>query len=130
MTARRAVYDTKFFAALYYSKDASEQSRVRHELSRTHAKVISAVTLYEVYKLSVQSEGREVAEHRVSLLEKDFKIAVVDAKVAREAAAIWHKHRVPMADAIIAATCRTPNGDCVTNDPHLVSMSEIRCRWI
>lgn len=69
---------------------------MRMELAGRHGKYISAVSIYEVYKLSVQTDGREVADLRVSLLEKDFKVADVDSRIARRAAAIWYKYRVPM----------------------------------
>jgi len=48
MTARRkAVYDTSFFATLYYSKNPDEKERLRRELAGRHAKHISAVSIYE-----------------------------------------------------------------------------------
>ncbi|MEM4230121.1 MAG: PIN domain-containing protein [Thermoproteota archaeon] len=131
MTVRRkAVYDTRFFATLYYSKNPDEKERLRRELAGRHGKYVSAVTIYEVYKLSVQTDGREAAELRVSLLEKDFKVVSVDSRIVRKAAAIWCKHRVPMADAIILATTEALKAECVTNDPHLMSISEARSRWI
>jgi predicted nucleic acid-binding protein len=131
MTTRgKAVYDTTFLAALYYSKDQEERSRIGRELAGRHSKYISAVTIYEVYKLSIQADGKEVADLRVSLLEKDFRIVSVGSKISREAALIWHKHRVPMADAMIAATAKTLNAECVTNDEHLTSMKELKARWV
>lgn len=131
MTARRkAVYDTSFFATLYYSKNPDEKERLRRELAGRHAKHISAVSIYEVYKLSVQTDGREVADLRVNLLEKDFKVVDVDSRIAKKAAAIWYKYRVPMADAIIVATAEVLKAECVTNDSHLTSIREVKSRWI
>jgi predicted nucleic acid-binding protein len=131
MTARRkAVYDTRFFATLYYSKDQDEKERLRSELAGGHVKYVSAVSIYEVYKLSVQTDGREAANLRVSLIEKDFKVVDVDSRIARRAGVIWYKYRVPMADAIIVATAELLKAECVTNDPHLTSIREIRSRWI
>lgn len=127
---RRAVYDTRFFATLYYSKDPDEKERLRRELSGRHGKYVSAVSIYEVCKLSVQTDGREAAELRVSLLEKDFRVVNVDGGIARRAAEIWCKYRVPMADAIIVATAEVLKAECVTNDPHLASIREARSRWI
>ncbi|MCP8309828.1 MAG: hypothetical protein H3Z54_14280 [archaeon] len=110
MTVRKkSVYDTRFFAALYYSKTRDEIESIKQELAARHAKFISAITIYEVFKLTLQTDGREVADLRIALLRKDF---------------------VPMADAIIAATAKSLKADCVTNDPHLTSMKEIKTRWI
>ncbi|MCP8321044.1 MAG: PIN domain-containing protein [archaeon] len=131
MTVRKkSVYDTRFFAALYYSKTRDEIDSIKQELAARHAKFISTITIYEVFKLTLQTDGREVADLRIVLLRKDFKAMAVTEMVAREAALIWHKYRVPMADAIIAATAKSLKADCVTNDPHLTSMKEIKTRWI
>ncbi|MEM2920755.1 MAG: PIN domain-containing protein [Candidatus Bathyarchaeia archaeon] len=127
---RKAVYDTSFFATLYYSKNPDEKERIKRELAGRRGKYVSAVNIYEVYKLSVQTDGREAADLRVSLLEKDFKVVDVDSRIARDAAAIWFKYRVPMADAIIAATAELLKAECVTNDQHLTSIREVRSRWI
>ena len=51
--------------------------------------------------------GRETAELRVSLIEKDFEVVPVDAELAKLSAELRHKYRVPMADGIIAASAGT-----------------------
>lgn len=127
---RRRVYDTRFFATLYYSKNEDEIRRIKLELVGSHAKSISAITIYEIYKLTLQTDGKDVADLRIRLLEKDFKVINVDPRIAKEAAMIWHKYRLPMADAIIAATGMLFKAECVTNDPHFTSISEITTRWI
>ncbi|MGB9658968.1 MAG: PIN domain-containing protein [Nitrososphaerales archaeon] len=131
MTVRkRSVYDTRFFVALYYSKTQNEIDSIKQELATRYAKFISTITIYEVFKLTLQTDGKEVADVRIALLRKDFKVIAVTEMVAREAALIWHKYHVPMADAMIAATAKSLKADCVTNDPHLTSMKEIKTRWI
>jgi len=130
MTDRRRVYDTRFLAALYYSKDEDELRRIKLELAGSHTKSISAITIYEIFKLTLQTDGKDVADLRVRLLEKDFKVVNVDSRVAKEAAMIWRKYRLPMADAVIVATSTVFKADCVTNDPHFTSISKITTRWI
>ncbi len=130
MTNRRRIYDTRFFATLYYSKDEDEIRRIKLELMGSHTKSISAITIYEIYKLTLQTDGKDVSDLRVRLLEKDFKVINVDPRISREAALIWHKYRLPMADAIIVATGIIFKAECVTNDPHFTSISEITTRWI
>jgi len=127
---RRRVYDTRFFAALYYSKDEDEIRRIKLELVGSHTKFISAITVYEIYKLTLQTDGKDVADLRVRLLGKDFRVVSVDPRIAKEAAVIWHKYRLPMADAIIVATSIVVKSECVTNDPHFASIGEIGTRWI
>lgn len=130
MTNRRRIYDTRFFATLYYSKDEDEIRRIKLELTGSHTKSISAITIYEIYKLTLQTDGKDVSDLRVRLLEKDFKVINVDPRISREAALIWHKYRLPMADAIIVATGIIFKAECVTNDPHFTSISEATTRWI
>jgi len=128
--SRRRVYDTRFFAALFYSKEEDEIRRIKLELMGSHIKSVSAITIYEIYKLTLQTDGKDVADLRVRLLEKDFKVVNVDPRICKEAAVIWHKYRLPMADAIIAATSILSKAECVTNDPHFTSINETTTRWI
>jgi len=115
---------------LYYSKDEDEIRMIKLELMGSRIKSISAITIYEIYKLTLQTDGKDVADLRVRLLEKGFKVVNVDPRVAKEAAMIWHKYRLPMADAIIVATGIVSKAECVTNDPHFTSISEITTCWI
>ncbi len=47
-------------------------------------------------------------------------------ELARLSAELRHRYRVPMADSIIAATAKLLNLTCVTGDPHIQQMKEIR----
>lgn len=127
---RRVLYDTRFIAATYYPKDEDEAARIRNELTGTVSRSISSVTVYEVYKLSLEAEGKQTADLRVQLLKQDFTVVNVDWAIAREAALVWKKYKVPMADAIIAATAKRIKAVCVTNDDHLLKMKELKSRWV
>jgi predicted nucleic acid-binding protein len=126
----RVLYDTRFIAATYYPKNEEEAARVRRELAGTMSRSISSVTVYEVYKLSLEAEDKQTAELRIRLLRQDFTVVNVDWAIAKEAALVWKKYRVPMADAIIAATAMTMKTTCVTNDEHLLNMKELKSRWV
>jgi predicted nucleic acid-binding protein len=131
MSARRRVlYDTRFVAATYYPKNDEEAARVRRELTGTISRSISSVTIYEVYKLSLEAEDKQTAELRIRLLRQDFTIVNVDWAIAKEAALVWKKYKVPMADAIIAATAMRMKAPCVTNDEHPLNMKELKTRWV
>ena len=125
-----SVYDTRFFFEHYYSRDEETLKRTKTELRRRGRKYVSSVTIHEVYRLTLEKEGRAVAELRVSLLEKDFKVIPVDAELAKLSAELRHKYRIPMADSIIAATAKRLSAACVTDDPHLTQIKEIKTRWI
>ena len=63
-----------------------------------------------------------------SLIEKDFE--VVPVELAKLSAELRHRYRVSMADSIIAATAKLLSLTCVTDDPHICQMREIRTRGI
>ena len=127
---RRVVYDTRFISAMYSPKDDDERFKIRHELTTTLSRYISSVTIYEMYKISLETDDKQTADLRIDLLKQDFRIVNVDWNLARSAALIWKKYHVPMADAIIAATAMHLNAQCVTNDEHFLKMREIKARWV
>ena len=127
---KRVVYDTRLISAVYYPSDDDEASRIRNELTSNLSRYVSSVTVYELYKLSLESEGRDTADLRIELLRRDFSITNLDWKIAKQAALLWKKYRVPMADAVIAATAIQLRATCVTNDPHFAKIREIRSRWV
>ncbi len=127
---RRVVYDTRFISAMYSPKDDDERFKIRHELTTILSRYISSLTIYETYKISLETEDRQTADLRIRLLKQDFTIVNVDWNLARSAALIWKKYHVPMADAIIAATAMHLKAQCVTNDAHFLRMREIKTRWV
>jgi predicted nucleic acid-binding protein len=119
---KRVLYDTRFIAAIYYPSDGDEAPRIRRELTTNLSKYVSSVTVYELYKLSLELEGRAAADLRTELLKRDFTIANLDWKIAKEAALLWKKYRVPTALQLKAS--------CVSNDPHFGKMKELHTRWV
>jgi predicted nucleic acid-binding protein len=127
---KRIVYDTRFIAAIYYPDDDTEAARIKVQLTSNLSRYISSITVYELYKLTLEKEGNETADLRVRLLKQDFTIVNVDWQLAVEGAQLWKKYHIPMADALIAATALRLKATCVTNDEHLVKIKELRTRWI
>jgi len=126
----RTVYDTRFFIEHYYSRDADVLRRTKEEIRKTRERYVSAVVVHEVYQLTLEREGRETAVLRTSLLEKDFRVVDVDSEIAKSSAEIRHKHKISLADSVIAATSLFLDATCVSDDPHLRAIREIRTRWI
>ena len=93
-------------------------------------KYASVVTVDELYKLALEKEGRDVAELRIKLLEKDFRILPVDKELAKVSAEMRSGYRIPMADSVIAATAKFHGLRCITDDPHLTQIKEIKTGWI
>ena len=127
MTKADRVYDTRYFWSLYYIKDPEKIEKLKSLLVERSHRFVSSITLYEIYKLSIANEGKDVAELRCSLVKKDMQVVSVDAKIAEEAARISHQGRIPMADALIMATAKIVGAECITDDPHFALM---KTRWV
>jgi predicted nucleic acid-binding protein len=126
----KKVYDTRFFIEHYYSQDQATLQKTKEELRQTKQRHISTIVIHEIYQLTLQKEGRETAKLRTSLLEKDFKTINVDPKIAKISAELRHKYKISMADSIIAATTLTLKATCLTDDPHLKTIKEIKTKWL
>lgn len=87
---------------------------------------MSSITIYEIYKQTISSEGKIVAKLRTGTIVKDFNIIDVDSQIAEEGAEISHRLRIPMADSLIMATAKRYHIACVTDDPHY---SEVKRIW-
>jgi predicted nucleic acid-binding protein len=126
----RNVYDTRFFVEHYYAQNPQTIQKTKEAIQNAKERYVSAVTIHEIYRLTLQKEGRETAKLRTSLLQKDFKTINVDPEIAITSAEIRHKHRISMADSIIAATACTLKATCVTDDPHIRNIKETKTKWI
>jgi predicted nucleic acid-binding protein len=126
----RLVYDTRFFVECFFSDDTAVQAEAKDLVTKNKDRAVSAVTIHELYLLELSRRGREIARLRVQGLQDMFRVVEVDSQIAIDAAEIRLKHKIPMGDSIIAATCRRLAAQCVTDDPHLTKMKEIKTRWI
>ncbi|HKZ87534.1 MAG TPA: PIN domain-containing protein [Candidatus Bathyarchaeia archaeon] len=125
----KAVYDTRFFAELYYSKDEKLLQKIREE-KRRQEKFISTVVIHEVYRLTLSREGRETAVLRIALLKQDFKVVPVTSEIAEVSAELRQRHKLSMGDSMIAATAANLKAPCVSDDPHFKQIKEIKTTWI
>jgi predicted nucleic acid-binding protein len=121
------LFDTRYFWAVFTSKNQQTTDKLRDLFDRSRSPFASSVTVYEVTKLTLENEGKDVANMRVDTIERDFNVVDVDSDVAEEGADISHRLRVPMADALIMATAKRLRLPCVTDDPHF---SEVKKVWI
>ncbi len=127
MTRTDRVYDTRYFWAIYTIKDADQIAKLKSLLMEKRHGFVSAVTLYEIYKLSIANEGKDVAEIRCNLVKKEMRVVSVNGEIAEEGARISYRAKVPMADAMIMATAKLLGAECVTDDPHF---RVAKTRWI
>lgn len=124
------LYDTRFFFEHYYSDDRTVLEKTRTHLRAKETKYISAVTVHEVFKISLEREGKEVANTRTTLLDKEFEVIPVEPAVAKRSAELRSRYRIPMADSMVAASAELFRLRCVSDDPHLRQVREIESRWL
>lgn len=125
------LYDTRFFLAAY-AAEPRLKSRVKSELQTRKRRYVSAITIHEVYRISLEGEGRDVAKIRKSSIERDFEIINVDSEIAAESAEIKVSQGTdfPIADAIIGATATLRHLVCFTDDEHIKSIRGLKTRWL
>jgi predicted nucleic acid-binding protein len=121
------LFDTRYFWAVFTSKDRLTTNKLKDLFDRSKSPCASSITIYEVSRLTLANEGKDVAKLRVDTIERDFEILDVDSSVAEEGANLSHRLRIPMADALIMATSKRLRLPCVTDDPHF---SEVKTVWI
>lgn len=126
----KAVFDTRFFIEHYYSKNEAILQKTKETIRNIKQRYISTIVIHEVYRLTLQAEGRETAKLRTNLLEKDFKLIDVDAEIAKTSAELRHKYKISMADSIIAATAFNLKAPCITDDHHITAIKEIKTKWL
>jgi predicted nucleic acid-binding protein len=121
------LFDTRYFWAVFTSKNPEFLKKLRTIFDTSKTAYASAISIYEVYKLTISEEDRTVAEIRVNSIKKEFTIIDVDPMIAEEAARISNRVKVPMADALIMATARKLRVPCATDDPHFTEVKRI---WV
>ena len=126
----KAVYDTRFFVEHFYNADAGVKRRIAEEIRKTKNRYISSIVIHEIYVLSLKKEGRETAKLRRDFIEKAFRVVDVDSELASSSAELRHKYGISLADSLIASTGKRVGAPCVTDDPHLASVKEIKTRWL
>lgn len=124
----KAVYDSRFFADLFYTTNDSLYKKILNQKVRT--RFTSAVVIHEIYRLALKREGRETAKLKVTLIKKDFQVISVDEQIAQISAEFRHKYQLSMGDSMIAATASLLKAVCITDDPHFKQIKEIQTEWI
>jgi predicted nucleic acid-binding protein len=121
------LFDTRYFWAIFSSKDTETTSKLKSLLDKSKSAYVSSITIYEVFKLTLASEDKTAAKLRVSTIANEYEIIDVNPEIAEEGASISHRLRIPMADSLIMATAKQLHVSCVTDDPHFTEVKRI---WI
>ncbi len=126
---QRSIYDTRFFVEYFYSDDERALTKLKEDLRATRERVVSVVTIHEIYKIVLEREGREVAKLRGETIRRDFEVADMDYVLAIESAEIRRKYRIPFADSVIIATALRWICPVVSDDPHFKKVKDVKTRW-
>jgi predicted nucleic acid-binding protein len=121
------LFETRYFWAIFTAKDKETVKALRAIFDRSTTAFASSISIYEIYKLTLEHEGNAVAQLRATTIEKEFTVVDVDSEIAEEGARLNHRLRIPMADALIMATSKRLRLSCVTDDPHF---TEVKRVWI
>lgn len=126
------LYDTRFFLSVYAAKGTELKRKLKAELETRKRRYASPITILEVYRITLQREGREVAKIRKAAIERDFELIDVNSDIAAEAAEIKvaQGRDFPLADAIIGATALLRKLVCFTDDEHIKAVPSIKTRWM
>jgi len=131
-----ALFETRFFIHFFASQNSSTHKRLLELMHKYDEKFVSPITLFELYKLSLEKEGKETAETRISRIKNEFEVISVDDLIAVRGAQLKHVAKVrnsadvPMADSLIAATGNLRRLVCITDSPHFDKIPEVSRRWI
>jgi len=125
----KSVYDTRFFVEYFYSGDVGFLRRLKEDLKAVRERMVSALTVHEIHRINLEREGREVATLRSETICRDFNVVDVDYETAVISAELRSRHRMPMADSVIAATAQIHGCSLVSDDPHFQGIKNLKMRW-
>jgi predicted nucleic acid-binding protein len=132
----RAIFETRFFIYFFASPDPDTHRRLLALMVRYQPKLVSTITLFEIYKLSLEREGKDTAETRTARMMKEFQVIPVSESIAIRGAQLKHAAKVrsnedvPMADSLIAATSLLSKAVCITDSPHFDKIPQVKRKWV
>jgi predicted nucleic acid-binding protein len=125
----RSLYDSRFFIEYFYSGDAELLKKLKEDLKAVKERMVSALTVHEIHRINLEKEGKDVATLRSSTIRGDFKVVDVGYEVAVKSAELRSRHRIPMADSVIAATAQIHGCLLVSDDAHFKEIRDLKTRW-
>lgn len=125
----KSLYDTRFFVEYFYSGDREALRRMKEDIRSAGERLVSALTIHELYRIDLGRMGRDVARLRCETVSRDFQVADVGYEEAVMGAELRAKHRMPMADSVIAATALMNGCVLVSDDPHFQRVEGLKTSW-
>ena len=125
----RRLYDTRFFVEYFYSEDSELLRKLKAEFRLTKERLVSSLTVHEIHRINMLREGKDVAALRSNTIKRDFKVIGVDYETAVKSAEIRSKHKMPMADSVIAATAQIYDCPLFSHDNHFKEIADLKTKW-
>lgn len=114
-------FDTKALMAFFNGEAGAEkvESLLKEADSGAAEGFVSSVTLTEIYYQYFRRFGAKVAEERLEQVRySNLKTIAIDAEIAINAGKYKAKKKIPIADALIAASTLAAKSKLVTADEH------------
>jgi len=125
----KRLYDTRFFVEYFYSGDAVVLRKLKEDLRAVRERMVSALTVHEIHRINLEREGRDVATLRSNTIRGDFRVVDVDYETAVRSAELRSRHRIPMADTVMAATAQIHGCLLVSDDAHFKEIQGLKTYW-
>ncbi len=126
----KRLYDTRFFAESFYTSNQQLAGKLRQEFRSLNEKLVSSLTVHEIHRLVLRTDGREVATLRSNTIRRDFQVVDVDYEIAVRSAELRSRHEMPMADSVIAATALMQGCPLFSDDVHFKQVRDLRTVWV
>lgn len=125
----RRLYDTRFFAESFYTSDLQLAKKLKEEFRSTDEKLVSSLTIHEIYRIVMKTDGKAVATLRSNTIRQNFQIIDVNYQIAVKSAELRSKHPMPMADSVIAASAQIEECPLFSDDAHFENIENLKLVW-
>ena len=125
----RRLYDTRFFAESFYTSDPQLAKKLKEEFRSVNEKLVSSLTIHEIYRFVLKTDGKAVATLRSNTIRQNFQIIDVNYQIAVKSAELRGKHPMPMADSVIAATAQIKECPLFSDDAHFENIENLKLVW-
>ncbi len=110
---------------LEYLADGENADFYAQALQDVEQLLVPTICMYEVFKVVWRQRGEDAALQAVALLRQGQE-AQLTGELALYAAKLSGEYRLPMADAVIYATCRKYRAVLWTQDSHFATLDHVK----